>query len=164
MEEKPSSRSADARIAQAQESADDGLALRRTLYGEEDVENIMDRSDDFMMMFQNFTNDVCFGNLWQRPGLSHKIRSLLSLTILASKAQGGGVKRHVRTALRQGWTKEEIGEVFLHVYVYSGVYASLSSFIAAKEEFDLMLWEEEALQAKEKGEAAPNKGDEWTYR
>jgi 4-carboxymuconolactone decarboxylase len=89
-----------------------------------------------MMMFHNTTNEFCWGTVWSRPGLSPKLRSLLTLGIAASHAQTGAVKMHTRTALKAGWSRKEIGEVLIHVYVYAGVYPSLSGFLAAKEVFD----------------------------
>ncbi len=113
-----------------------GLAVRRKVHPAGHVERTQDESDEFMMMFHNITNEFCWGTVWSRPGLSPKLRTLLTLGIAASHAQTGAVKMHTRTALKAGWSRKEIGEVLIHVYVYAGVYPSLSSFLAAKEVFD----------------------------
>ena len=65
--------------------------------------------------------------------LDRKTRAALSLTATAAQSQAGAVKLHVKTCLRAGWTKREIGEILLHVYVYAGVYACLSGFPAARD-------------------------------
>lgn len=126
-----------------------GLEIRRKVLGPDDVDASMAamKDDDFMMMFFDATHEWCFGTIWDRPGLDWKTRSMLTLAIAASHGQTGAVKRHVRSALRNGVTKDEIGEVFLHVYCYAGVYNSLSAFQAAKEEFAVIEQEEKAKKA-----------------
>ena len=126
-----------------------GLAMRRKVLGREYVAEAMAGSDDFMTMFQDVTNEFCWGKIWSRPALSIKKRTMLSLAITAALCQTPAVKIHTRSALRAGWTRKEIGEILLHVYVYAGVYASLSSFVAAKEVFD-----ELDSEAKKKPKAA----------
>ena len=113
-----------------------GLAMRRKVLGPEYVAKAMTDPDDFMAMFQDVTNEFCWGTVWSRPALSIKQRTMLSLAITAALCQTPAVKIHTRSALRAGWTRKEIGEILLHVYVYAGVYASLSSFMAAREVFD----------------------------
>jgi len=110
-----------------------GEAVRRAAHGDAHVDRAYAQSDDFMMMFQDVTDEFCWGTVWARPGLNRKMRAMLSLTATAAQSQSGAVKMHTKTCLRAGWTEREIGEALLHVYVYAGVYASLSSFMAAKE-------------------------------
>ena len=116
--------------------ASKGEALRRKIYGDAHVDKSYRDADDFMMMFQDFTDEFCWGLVWSRPGLDLKTRALLSLAMTAAQSQAGAVKMHAKTCLRAGWTKAEIGEALLHAYCYAGAYASLSSFQAAKEAFD----------------------------
>jgi 4-carboxymuconolactone decarboxylase len=130
-----------------------GLRIRRELIGPENIDAWQAKiaGNDFMKMFFDFTHEFCFGAVWGRPALDYKTRDMLTLAILAAKGQAGGVKRHVRSALRVGLTKREIGEILLHVYGYAGVYASLSSFTAAAEEFAVIEQErKEARRAKAK--------------
>lgn len=127
-------------------SARRGLDIRRALYGREDVDRRTDdiAGDAFMHTFFDFTHEVCFDQLWGRPGLSDKARSMITLAIVAAKNETAGVRRHVRGALRNGLSKQEIAEILLHVYVYSGVGPSLSSFAAAREEFEVIAEEKRA--------------------
>ena len=136
--------------------AEKGLQIRRELIGPENIDawqaNIA--GDDFMNMFFDFTHEFCFGAVWGRPALDYKTRDMMTLAILAANGQAGAVKRHVRSALRVGLTKQDIGEILLHVYVYAGVYASLSSFMAAAEEFAVIEQErKEAKAAKSKAKS-----------
>jgi 4-carboxymuconolactone decarboxylase len=126
-----------------------GLAMRDKVLGPEYVAKAMAGPNDFMTMFQDMTNEFCWGKIWSRPALSIKKRTMLSLAITAALCQTPAVKIHTHSALRAGWTRKEIGEILLHVYVYAGVYASLSSFAAANEVFD-----ELDHEAKKKPKAA----------
>ena len=126
-----------------------GEAIRRKIHGDAHVEKMYREADDFMMMFQDITDEFCWGTIWSRPGLDHKTRALLALGMTAAQSQAGAVKLHAKTCLRAGWTKEEIGEVCLHAYCYAGVYAALSSFMAAKEAFEEL--------EKEKHKRAPRR-------
>ena len=112
-----------------------GEAIRRQVHGDAHVDRAYREADSFMMMFHDVTDEFCWGTVWSRPALSRKLRAALSLAMTAAQSQAGAVKLHVKTCLRQGWSKREIGEILLHAYVYAGVYASLSSFLAAKEAF-----------------------------
>lgn len=112
-----------------------GELIRRRVHGDAHVDRGYREADEFMMMFHDVTDEFCWGTVWSRPGLSHKLRAMLSLAMTAAQSQTGAVKMHVKTCVRAGWTKREIGEILLHAYVYAGVYASLSSFLAAKEAF-----------------------------
>jgi len=113
--------------------ASKGEAIRRKVHGDAHVDRTYADSDEFMMMFQDVTDEFCWGTVWARPALGNKVRAALSLGMTAAQSQSGAVKLHVKTCLRQGWTPREIGEILLHAYVYAGVYASMSAFIVAKE-------------------------------
>lgn len=110
-----------------------GEVVRRQVHGDAHVDRAYREGGEFMKMFQDVTDEFCWGTVWARPALGRKIRAALSLGMTAAQSQAGAVKLHVKTCLRQGWTQREIGEILLHTYVYAGVYASLSSFAAAKE-------------------------------
>lgn len=112
-----------------------GELVRRKVHGDAYVDRAYREADDFMRMFHDVTDEFCWGTVWSRPGLDRKTRALLSLAMTAAQSQPGAVKLHVKTCLRTGWTKREIGEALLHTYVYAGVYASLNAFLAAREAF-----------------------------
>lgn len=112
-----------------------GELIRRQVHGDAHVDRGYREADDFMRMFHDVTDEFCWGTVWARPALSRKLRAMLSLAMTAAQSQSGAVKLHVKTCVRAGWTKREIGEILLHAYVYAGVYASLSSFLSAKEAF-----------------------------
>jgi len=139
------------RLGSATALAERGLQIRREILGREIIDQSMARTvaDPFMAMFMEVTHEYCFGTVWARPGIERRLRSILALAINASQGLTGAVKRHVRSCVRAGLSKEEIGEIFLQVYVHSGVYACFGSFIAAKEVFDDM--EREGVQIKAKG-------------
>jgi len=116
-----------------------GELVRRKVHGSAHVDRAYREADEFMMMFQDVTDEFCWGTIWARPGLDRKTRAALSLASTAAQSQAGAVKLHVKTCLRAGWTRREIGEILLHVYAYAGVYACMSAFNAAREaiaEFD----------------------------
>jgi len=112
-----------------------GEIVRRRIHGNAHVERAYREADEFMTMFQDVTDEFCWGTIWARPGLAAKTRAALSLAATAAQSQTGAVKMHVKTCLRTGWSQREIGEILLHVYAYAGVYACLSAFQVAREAF-----------------------------
>ena len=113
-----------------------GHQIRREVLGPEHVDKALAEADDFMQLFHNFTHEFCWGEIWARPGLSRKVRSMLCLAMTTALNQPHAVKLHVRSALRNGCTKQEIGEVLLQTAVYCGVGAAVGSFTVAKQVFD----------------------------
>jgi 4-carboxymuconolactone decarboxylase len=97
------------------------------------VDNSLKSANDFMMAFQNITTEWCWGYAWTRSGLDRKTRSLLNLAMLTALNRSPEVKLHVRGALNNGVTVEEIKEVLLHATVYCGIPAGLDAFKAANE-------------------------------
>lgn len=110
-----------------------GEVVRRKAHGNAHVDARYAEADDFLRMFEDVTDEFCWGTVWARPGLNHRTRSSLSLAMAAAQNHTGAVKLHVKTCLRSGWSEKEIGEILLHVYVYAGVYPALSAFGIAKE-------------------------------
>jgi alkylhydroperoxidase/carboxymuconolactone decarboxylase family protein YurZ len=110
-----------------------GEAVRRKVHGNAHVNRNYAEADAFMSVFQEATDEFCWGTVWARAGLTHKTRASLSLVMAAAQNHTGAVKLHVKTCLRSGWTEKEIAEMLLHVYVYAGVYPSLSAFQIARE-------------------------------
>ena len=94
-----------------------GEIVRRTVHGDAHVERRYREADNFLRMFEDVTDEFCWGAVWARPGLNHKMRAALSLAATAAQSQAGAVKLHIKTCLRTGWTRREIGEILLHVCV-----------------------------------------------
>lgn len=112
---------------------DKGLALRRQVLGAEYVDKSIASANDFMMAFQNITTEWCWGYAWQRDGLELKTRSMLNLAMLTALNRAAEIKLHVRGAINNGVTVDEIREVLLHATVYCGIPAGLDAFKAANE-------------------------------
>jgi 4-carboxymuconolactone decarboxylase len=112
---------------------DRGLALRRQVLGPEYVDGSLKTANDFMMAFQHIATEWCWGYAWGRPGLDLKTRSLLNLAMLTALNRAAEVKLHVRGAINNGVTVDEIKEVLLHATVYCGIPAGLDAFKAANE-------------------------------
>jgi len=116
-----------------EELFDRGLEVRRAVLGAEYVDNSLKQANDFMMAFQNITTEWCWGYAWTRPGLDRKTRSLINLAMLTALNRSPEIKLHVRGALNNGVTVDEIKEVLLHATVYCGIPAGLDAFKAANE-------------------------------
>jgi 4-carboxymuconolactone decarboxylase len=110
-----------------------GLALRRQVLGAEYVDRSIDTANDFMMAFQKITTEWCWGYAWGRDTLDLKTRSLLNLAMLTALNRAAEIRLHVRGAINNGVTVEEIREVLLHATVYCGIPAGLDAFKAANE-------------------------------
>ena len=110
-----------------------GLALRREVLGPEYVDRSLKSANDFMMAFQRITTEWCWGYAWTRPGLDKKTRSLLNLAMLTALNRAPEIKLHVRGAINNGVTVDEIKETLLHATIYCGIPAGLDAFKAANE-------------------------------
>lgn len=122
---------------------DKGLEMRRAVLGSEYVDRSIRNADAFTEPFQKLVTEWCWGEIWNRPGLDRKTRSLLNLAMLTALNRPNEVRLHVRGALNNGVTRAEIQEVLLQATVYCGVPAALESFRIASE----VLKEEEAKKA-----------------
>lgn len=114
---------------------DAGLKTRREVLGAEYVDKAMAGTDDFNREFVELLNTYCWNDVWNRPGLPRKTRSMLNLAMLTALGKDHELKLHVRGALNNGVTKEEIKEVFLQAAIYAGVPAAVAAFRAAREVF-----------------------------
>jgi 4-carboxymuconolactone decarboxylase len=110
-----------------------GLEVRRAVLGAEYVDASLAAADDFLMAFQRLTTEWCWGYAWARPGLDRRTRSLLNLAMLTALNRPAELRLHVKGALTNGVTAEEIKEVLLHATVYCGIPAGLEAFKAAHE-------------------------------
>ena len=118
------------------EMFDKGLGIRRSVLGAEFVDKAIATANDFNRPLQELVTQYCWGEVWGRPGLERKTRSLLNLAMLSALNRPHEVKMHIKGALNNGVTKDEIKEVFLQVAIYCGVPAAVDSFRLAKEVFD----------------------------
>lgn len=112
-----------------------GLKIRREVLGSEHVDRSLQSADDFTGEFQQIVTEWCWGDLWGRPGLDRRTRSIINLAMLAALNRPHEVRLHVRGALNNGLTKEEIKEVLLQVMVYCGVPAALDAMKVAADVF-----------------------------
>ena len=112
-----------------------GLKIRREVLGAEFVDNAIASADDFNRPLQEIVTQYCWGEIWGRPGLDRRTRSIINLAMISALNRQHEVKMHVKGALNNGLTKEEIREVFLQVAIYCGVPAGVDSFRTAKEVF-----------------------------
>jgi 4-carboxymuconolactone decarboxylase len=110
-----------------------GLEVRRAVLGADYVDGSLAKADDFMMAFQEITTEWCWGYAWTRPGLERKTRSMLNLAMLTALGKPAELKLHVKGALANGLSVEEIKEILLHATVYCGIPAGLDAFKAAHE-------------------------------
>ena len=110
-----------------------GLKVRREVLGKDYVDASLAKADDFLMAFQNITTEMCWGYAWTRPGLDRRTRSMLNLAMLTALNKPAELKLHVKGALTNGLTVDEIKEILLHATVYCGIPAGLEAFKAAHE-------------------------------
>jgi 4-carboxymuconolactone decarboxylase len=114
---------------------DRGLEIRKSVLGKEFVEKSFASADDFNRPMQELVTEYCWGAVWGREELPKKTRSMLNLCMLSALNRPHELKVHVKGALRNGLTKDEIREVFLQVAIYCGVPAAVDSFRIAREAF-----------------------------
>lgn len=114
---------------------ENGLKTRRAVLGAEYVDASMASADEFNLPMQELVTEYCWNEIWNRPGLDRKTRSLLNLAMLTALNRPHELKLHVRGALNNGVTPAEIREVFLQTAIYCGVPAAIDSFRNAKEVF-----------------------------
>lgn len=115
-----------------------GLDTRRTVLGAEYVDASIKNATDFNIDMQELVTQYCWGDVWNRPGLERKVRSFLNLAMITALNRPHELKLHVRGAINNGLTKDEIKEVFLQAAIYCGVPAAIDSFRVASEVFKEM--------------------------
>ena len=112
-----------------------GLQVRRAVLGAEYVDKAISSADDFSRPLQELVTEYCWGEVWTRPGLDRKTRSIMNLAMLTALNRPHEIKLHVRGALNNGLSKDEIREVFLQTAIYCGVPAAIDGMRVAKEVF-----------------------------
>ncbi|PAU86740.1 4-carboxymuconolactone decarboxylase [Pseudomonas sp. WN033] len=114
----------------------EGLTVRREVMGDAFVDRALGNATEFSQPLQEFVNEHAWGGVWTREGLDRKTRSLITLAALTALKCPQELKGHVRGALNNGCTVEEIREALLHCAVYAGVPAAIDAFRAAQEVID----------------------------
>ncbi|MGA8010773.1 MAG: 4-carboxymuconolactone decarboxylase [Thiomonas sp.] len=122
----------------SQDRFERGLAVRKEVLGAEYVNASIQNANDFNRDLQTLVTEVAWGDIWTRPGLSRRDRSLLNLGMITALNRPHELRLHLRGAINNGLTKDEIKEVFLQTAVYCGAPAAMDSFRIAREVFDEM--------------------------
>jgi 4-carboxymuconolactone decarboxylase len=117
---------------------DRGLKVRKEVLGEEYVNKSIAGADEFTRTMAEWSTAYCWGALWTRPGLDRRSRSIANLSMIAALNRPHELKLHVKAAVKNGLTRDEIKEVLLQVAVYAGVPAGIDSFRIAREAFKEM--------------------------
>jgi 4-carboxymuconolactone decarboxylase len=112
---------------------DRGMEVRREVLGDEHVDAAVERTTDFTAEFQDLITRYAWGEIWTRPGLDRRTRSCMTLIALVALNRTDELGTHVRAALRNGLTREEIKEVLLHSAIYCGVPAANAAFAVAQQ-------------------------------
>jgi 4-carboxymuconolactone decarboxylase len=111
---------------------DAGMRARREVLGDDHVDQAIANTTNFTQAFQDFITRYAWGSVWTRDGLDRQTRSCITLAVLTALGRENELAMHVRAALRNGLSSEEIAEVLLHTAVYAGVPASNAAFAIAK--------------------------------
>jgi 4-carboxymuconolactone decarboxylase len=117
------------------ERYEQGMEVRRSVLGDAHVDRSLERLNDFNREFQDLITRYAWGEIWTRPGLPRHTRSLLTLAMMVALNRGEEFRMHVRAALNNGVTREEIKEVLLQAAIYCGVPAANAAFHATQELF-----------------------------
>lgn len=112
---------------------DAGMALRRSMWGKAGAEDRVEQASDFNLPFENLVTEYCFGDVWNRPGLNKKTRSIITVAVLAALTKPNQLKVHVEGAIANGVSKDEIREIIMHTSIYAGIPTGVEAFNAAKE-------------------------------
>jgi 4-carboxymuconolactone decarboxylase len=113
-----------------------GLENRKAVLGAEYVERSLERADDFSRDFQRLVTEYCWGAAWGRDALSRRDRSLLNLAMLGALNRGAEFKLHLRGALRNGCSRDEIQDTLIQLAIYAGIPAGVEAFRLAREVFE----------------------------
>jgi 4-carboxymuconolactone decarboxylase len=125
-----------------QERATQGMAVRRAVLGDAHVDRAEQNKTEFTQPFQDFITRYAWGEIWSRPGLTKPERSIVTLTVLAALQHEGELAMHVKAALRNGLSEEQIREVLLQVGIYAGVPVANRAFAIADRA--IREWHEES--------------------
>jgi 4-carboxymuconolactone decarboxylase len=109
-----------------------GMKVRREVLGDAHVDRAIERATEFTAPFQEFITRYAWGSVWTREGLDRRTRSAVTLSVLTALGRENEIEMHVRGALRNGLSPDEIGEVLLHTAIYAGVPAANAAFAIAQ--------------------------------
>jgi 4-carboxymuconolactone decarboxylase len=115
---------------------DDGMVVRREVLGEEHVDRATANATDLTREFQELITEYAWGTIWTRPGLDRRSRSLITLTALVARGHHEELAMHVRAALRNGLTVDEVKETLLQTAIYCGVPDANTAFRIAQRALD----------------------------
>ena len=118
-----------------QKTHDKGLEIRKAVLGEAYVSNALKNVDDFNRPFQDMLNEYCWGTVWGREELPRKTRSMLNIAMIAILNRQHEFRAHLKGALTNGVSREEIREILMQVAIYAGMPAAVDSFRIAREVF-----------------------------
>ena len=118
-----------------QKMHDKGLAVRKAVMGEAYVNNALKNVDEFNKPFQDLLNEYCWGSVWGRDELPRKTRSMLNIAMIAILNRQHEFRAHLKGALTNGVTRDEIREILMQVAIYGGMPAAVDSFRIAREVF-----------------------------
>jgi 3-oxoadipate enol-lactonase/4-carboxymuconolactone decarboxylase len=118
------------------ETHDKGMNVRREVLGDEHVDRAVERTTDFTADFQDLLTRYAWGEIWSRPGLDRKTRSCMVLTAMIALNRDEEFAMHVRAAVRNGLTRDELKEVILQSAIYCGVPAANNAFATAQRVLD----------------------------
>jgi 4-carboxymuconolactone decarboxylase len=117
------------------ERYESGMKVRREVLGDAYVDSALAGATEITRMMQDLTTEMAWGTIWTRPGLPRKTRSLMNVAMLTALGKPNELRLHLRGALRNGCTQEEIAEALLQAAVYAGIPAGIEGFRMAKEVF-----------------------------
>lgn len=120
------------------EAFEKGLKTRREVLGSEYVDNSIKNAGEFNMPMQELVTEYCWNDIWNRPGLDRRSRSMINLSMLTALNRPHELKLHLKGAINNGLTKDEIREILMQTAIYCGVPAAIDSFRCAKEVFTEM--------------------------
>ncbi|CAM3741674.1 carboxymuconolactone decarboxylase family protein [Polynucleobacter brandtiae] len=120
------------------EAFEKGLKTRREVLGAEYVDQSIENADAFNMPMQELVTEYCWNEIWNRPGLDRRTRSIINLSMITALNRPHELKLHIKGAINNGLSKEDIQEIFLQTAIYCGVPAAIDSFRCAKEVFTEM--------------------------
>lgn len=115
------------------ESFERGLATRREVLGKQYVDDSISKADDFNLPMQELVTEYCWDRIWNRPGLERKTRSMINIAMLTALNRPHELKLHIKGAVRNGVSRDEIREILLQTAIYCGVPAAIDSFRIARE-------------------------------
>ena len=117
------------------EAFEKGLKTRREVLGSEYVDSSLKNAGEFNMPMQELVTEYCWNDIWNRPGLDRRSRSMINLSMLTALNRPHELKLHLKGAINNGLTKDEIREILMQTAIYCGVPAAIDSFRCAKEVF-----------------------------